>query len=118
VAAVRKVAEQAERVAPVFGASNAWLGLPCTFWPAKPDGKPGPIHAAGAPPILVLGTTDDPATPYRSAQALSRELKSGHLLTFVGEGHTAYGRRDECIDDKVDDYLVSLRLPQAGARCK
>jgi pimeloyl-ACP methyl ester carboxylesterase len=118
VAAVRQVAERAERVAPVFGASNAWLGLPCTFWPAPPDGKPGPIHAAGAPPILVLGTTDDPATPYRSAQALSRELQSGHLLTYVGEGHTAYGRHDECIDDKVDDYLVSLHLPRAGTRCK
>jgi pimeloyl-ACP methyl ester carboxylesterase len=117
-AAVRRIAARAERVAPVFGASNAWLGLPCTFWPAKPDGNAGPIHAAGAPPILVIGTTDDPATPYQSARALSRQLRSGRLLTYVGEGHTAYGRDDSCIDDKVDDYLISLRLPRAGTRCK
>jgi pimeloyl-ACP methyl ester carboxylesterase len=118
VAAVRRIAVRAERVAPVFGASNAWLGLPCTFWPAKPDGKVGPIRAAGAPPILVIGTTDDPATPYASARALSRELQSGRLLTYVGEGHTAYGRGNACIDDKVDAYLISRRLPRAGTRCK
>jgi pimeloyl-ACP methyl ester carboxylesterase len=116
--AVRKIAARAERVAPVFGASNAWLGLPCTFWPAKPDGKIGPVRAADAPPILVLGTTDDPATPYKSAQALSKELKSARLLTYVGEGHTAYGRGDSCIDDKVDTYLISLQLPRTGTRCK
>jgi len=116
-AAVRRIAARAERVAPVFGASNAWLGLPCTFWPAKPDGNAGPIHAAGAPPILVIGTTDDPATPYASARALSRQLQSGRLLTYVGEGHTAYGRDDSCIDDKVDAYLISLRLPRVGTRC-
>lgn len=118
VAAVRRTAAQAARAAPVFGASNTWLGLPCTFWPAKPDGKPGPIHAVGAPPILVIGTTDDPATPYESAQALSRELQSGRLLTYVGEGHTAYGHGHSCIDDKVDTYLVSLALPRSGTRCK
>ncbi len=117
VAAVRRIAGRAERAAPVFGASNAWLGLPCTFWPAKPDGEPGPIHAAGAPPILVIGTTDDPATPYESARALSRELQSGRLLTYVGEGHTAYGHGVSCIDDKVDTYLVTGALPRPGTRC-
>ena len=118
LAAVRKIAVTAERVAPVFGASNAWLGLPCTFWPAKPDGTIGPIRAAAAPPILVIGTTDDPATPYKSAQALAKELKRGRLLTYVGEGHTAYGRGDSCIDDNVETYLISRRLPPPGTRCK
>ena len=118
VAAVTSLAARAERAAPVFGASGVWLGLPCTFWPAKPDGRPGPIHAAGAPPILVIGTTDDPATPYESAKALSRELESGRLLTYVGEGHTAYGRGDACIDAKVDAYLIARQLPPTGTRCK
>ena len=118
LAAVRRLAARAERAAPVFGASNVWLGLPCTFWPVKPDGKAGPIHGAGAPPILVIGTTDDPATPYESAQALSRELESGRLLTYVGEGHTAYGRGDGCIDANVDAYLISRQLPRTGTRCK
>ena len=98
----------------MFGASNVWLGLPCTFWPAPADGKAAPVHAAGAPPILVVGTTDDPATPYASARALTRELRSARLLTYVGEGHTAYGRGDACIDGKVDTYLLSRRLPRAG----
>jgi pimeloyl-ACP methyl ester carboxylesterase len=118
VAALTRVAARAEQAAPVFGASTVWLGLPCTFWPAKPDGKVGPIHAAGAPPILVIGTTDDPATPYESAQALSRELASARLLTWVGEGHTAYGRGDACINDRVDAYLISRQLPREGTRCE
>jgi pimeloyl-ACP methyl ester carboxylesterase len=117
LAAVTRIAVRAERAAPVFGASNAWLGLPCTYWPVKPDGKVGPIHAAGAPAILVIGTTDDPATPYASARALRRELDSARLLTYVGEGHTAYGRGDGCIDDKVDAYLISRQLPREGTRC-
>lgn len=118
IAAVRRLAVRAARSAPVFGASTVWLGLPCTYWPVPPVGRVGPIRAAGAPPILVIGTTADPATPYASAQALARELKSGHLLTAVGEGHAAYGRHDSCIDTKVDEYLISRRLPAAGTRCK
>jgi hypothetical protein len=118
VAAVQQLAARAARVAPHFGASTAWLGLPCTLWPVAPDGAVGPVHAPGSPPILVIGTTDDPATPYASAQALARELASGHLLTYAGEGHTAYGRGDACIDTRVDRYLISLSVPTAGSRCK
>ena len=118
VEAVRRLAARAERAAPYFGASTVWLGLPCTLWPAPPVGKVGPVRAAGAPPILVVGTTDDPATPYESARALARELSSGRLLTFVGEGHTAYGRGDSCIDTKVDLYLTTGALPAPGTRCK
>jgi len=118
LAAVTKLAERAQRVAPHFGASTVWSGLPCTFWPVRPVGGPAPIHAAGAPPIVVVGNTDDPATPYSGAQALSGELRSGHLLTYVGEGHTAYGRGDSCIDDAIDSYLISLKVPSTGLRCR
>ena len=114
--AAQQLAARAARVAPHFGASTVWLGLPCTYWPARAVGTPGPIHATGAPPIVVIGTTDDPATPYEQAQALARELSSGHLLTYVGEGHTAYGR-DDCIDKAVDRYLISLAVPAGGTRC-
>jgi pimeloyl-ACP methyl ester carboxylesterase len=117
-AAVQELAARAARKAPYFGASTVWLGLPCTFWPAPAVGKIGPVRAPHAPPILVVGTTDDPATPYAAAQALARELKTGHLLTYVGEGHTAYGRGDSCIDDNVDRYLVARELPRAGTRCR
>jgi pimeloyl-ACP methyl ester carboxylesterase len=115
--AVQRLAERAARIAPNFGSSTVWLGLPCTFWPVPPDGRPAPVRAAGAPPILVVGTTDDPATPYSQAVALARELDSGRLLTYDGEGHTAYGRGHSCIDRAVDDYLVALKLPPEGARC-
>jgi pimeloyl-ACP methyl ester carboxylesterase len=116
--AVEQLAKRAARAAPDFGPSTAWLGLPCTFWPVKADGRPTPVHAAGAAPILVVGTTNDPATPYEQAQALAGELDSGHLLTYDGEGHTAYGRGHSCVDRAVDEYLVTLELPPEGARCE
>jgi pimeloyl-ACP methyl ester carboxylesterase len=116
--AFQRLAVRAARVAPDFGASTVWLGLPCAYWPAPPDGRPGPIRAAGAPPILVVGTTNDPATPYAQAQRLAGELDSGRLLTYAGEGHTAYGRGHTCVDETVDEYLVSRTLPPDGARCE
>jgi hypothetical protein len=115
--AVTRLAARAARDAPNFGASTVWLGLPCTFWPVNPDGRPAPVEAAGAPPILVLGTTNDPATPYAQAEALAEQLDSGHLLTYDGQGHTAYGRGNSCIDEAVDDYLVDLTPPLDGTRC-
>ena len=117
IAAVTQLAKRAARVAPHFGASTVWSGLPCTYWPVPPVSRPAPIHAAGAPPIVVVGNTDDPATPYSGAQALAKELRSGHLLTYVGEGHTAYGRGDDCIDNAIDAYLISRTVPAAGMRC-
>jgi len=117
LAAVEQLAVRAARVSPHFGASTVWLGLPCTYWPVPPVSRPGPIHATGAPPIVVIGNTDDPATPYEQAEALAHELQSGHLLTYVGEGHTAYGR-DDCIDKAVDSYLISLEVPAAGTHCR
>jgi pimeloyl-ACP methyl ester carboxylesterase len=117
VAAVQQLAARAARVAPHFGASTVWLGLPCTLWPVPAEGKVTPIHAPGAPPIVLVGTTGDPATPYAWAQALARELQSGRLLTAEGTSHTSYGRGSECVDGTVDRYLLSLAVPAPGARC-
>jgi len=117
VADVQRLADLAARAAPHFGASSAWLGLPCTFWPVPPRDKPAAVHAAGAPPLLVVGTLDDPATPYVWAKSLASQLRSGHLLTFEGDGHTAYGRGSSCIDDAVEGYLVNAKLPPEGTRC-
>ena len=72
--------------------------------------------ASGAPPILVVGTTGDPATPYAWAQKLAQELSSGVLLTRTGEGHTAYGK-SPCIDGLVDAYLLTLAVPATGTVC-
>jgi len=116
--AVAQLARRTARAAPDFGASTVWLGLPCTYWPVRSDDRPAPVHAKGAPPIVVVGTTNDPATPYAQSAALARELDAGHLLTYDGEGHTAYGRGHTCIDEAVDEYLVTLKPPPEGARCE
>jgi hypothetical protein len=73
-------------------------------------------HGKGAPPVLVVGTSHDPATPYAWAQAMTRDLTGARLLTRDGDGHTAYGRSG-CIRAAVDAYLVSRTLPAKGTRC-
>jgi pimeloyl-ACP methyl ester carboxylesterase len=117
VADVQRLADRAARVAPHLGAPTAWLGLPCTFWPVPPRDKPAPVHADGAPPLLVVGTIHDPATPYAWARSLASQLRTGHLLTFEGDGHTAYARGSSCIDDAVEDYLLTAKVPADGTRC-
>jgi pimeloyl-ACP methyl ester carboxylesterase len=109
-------ASAAARAAPLFGAPIAWGNLPCAYWPV-PSEPPPAITAAGAPPILVVGTTRDPATPYRWAQALAKDLASGVLLGWNGDGHTAYGEGSACVDTIVNDYLISLRVPRSGTVC-
>jgi pimeloyl-ACP methyl ester carboxylesterase len=112
----RSIASQAAKAAPQFGASIVWGSLACAYWPVKSDPLPK-ITAAGAPPILVVGTTRDPATPYRWAQALARELKSGVLLGWNGDGHTAYRMGSSCVDAIVNTYLISGGVPRSGTVC-
>jgi pimeloyl-ACP methyl ester carboxylesterase len=115
-----ELAPMAQRIAaeaPYFGAATLWLGAPCSVWPVPPDGSPAPVRAAGAPPIVVLGTTNDPATPLAWAEALAAQLESARLVVYDGEGHLAYARGDECVDRAVDAYLVDLEPPPAGLRC-
>ena len=116
VAGMQAVAARATRAAPHFGASTAWLGLPCAYWPVRAQEKVAPIHAEGAPPIIVVGTRGDPATPYTWAVSLAKQLDSGRLLTYEGDGHTAYGD-SECIDTAVNDYLLKLTQPANGTSC-
>ncbi len=116
LAAWSSAAAAAAKVAPQFGASNIWSSLPCAYWPV-PAVKPVPLQAAGAPPILVVGTTRDPATPFRWAQALASDLKSGVLLGWNGDGHTAYESGSTCVNTAVDQYLISLTTPRNGKIC-
>jgi pimeloyl-ACP methyl ester carboxylesterase len=116
VTAYDELAAELEREAPRVGASGAYFGLLCAFWPAPAVGEPRALVAAGAPPIVVIGTTGDPATPYAWSQALASQLESGVLLTWEGEGHTATAKSD-CIDDAIVDYLVNLTPPAEGTRC-
>jgi pimeloyl-ACP methyl ester carboxylesterase len=109
-------ARQATQAAPLFGAPIVWGNLTCAYWPVKSYPLPV-IRAAGAPPILVVGTLRDPATPYRWARALSSDLSSGVLLGWNGDGHTAYGEGSSCVDTIVNDYFVSLKVPRSGMVC-
>ncbi|MEU6508777.1 alpha/beta hydrolase [Streptomyces sp. NPDC046942] len=106
-----------EKASPVFGDYLAWAALSCTYWPVRATGSAHRIEAKGAAPIVVVGTTRDPATPYRWAQSLSRQLSSARLLTYVGDGHTAYGRGSTCIDTAINTYLLNGTPPSVGKRC-
>lgn len=112
-----EAAELAE-VAPTFGDLFAYGGLLCAQWPGDPAGNRGePITAAGAAPIMVIGTTGDPATPYEWSVALADQLESGFLVTYEGEGHTAYGRSNACVTEAVDAFLVDGTVPEEGLTC-
>lgn len=114
---VEKALPSFEKASPVFGEGLAWASLNCAYWPVKPTGEPHRIEARGAAPIVVVGTTRDPATPYRWARSLSHQLTSGRLLTYEGDGHTAYGRGSDCIDSAIDTFLLRGTPPAKGKRC-
>jgi hypothetical protein len=106
------------RESPHFGGYEAWALLPCAYWPVPAVTKAAPLRARGAPPILVIGTSRDPATPYVDAQRLAGQLDSGVLLSYDGDGHTVYGTgASSCVDRIGDAYLLDLKVPQAGTRC-
>ncbi|MFG2293517.1 alpha/beta hydrolase [Streptomyces sp. NPDC048603] len=106
-----------EKASPVFGAGFAWASLNCAYWPAKATGAAHRVEAKGAAPIVVVGTTRDPATPYKWAQGLAGQLDSGVLLTYDGDGHTAYGRGSDCIDTAINRYLLEGTAPADGKKC-
>ncbi|RJT79860.1 alpha/beta hydrolase [Arthrobacter cheniae] len=102
---------------PTFGRFLAFGGVTCAPWDYPPVMEPAPLTAAGADPIVVIGTTGDPATPYEWSTALAEQLESGVHVTWEGEGHTAYGRSNDCILDLVDAYFIDGTVPEDGARC-
>ena len=109
--------EQAKREAPIFADSAVGMDLVCSVWGHNGTRKPTQIHARGAAPILVVGTTGDPATPYAWSKSLAEQLDSGQLLTWEGNGHTAYGGDASCVNDAVDAYLISGTMPKKGLTC-
>ncbi|MBC7375085.1 MAG: alpha/beta fold hydrolase, partial [Frankiales bacterium] len=107
------LAERVRRDAPRFGPAIALSGLACADWPVAPVSTPHPVVGKGAPPVLVIGTTGDPATPYAWSVALAGGLESGVLLTYRGEGHTVYrAGAPACVRNPVDSYLLTGLAPQ------
>ncbi|SDS69799.1 alpha/beta hydrolase fold [Nocardioides scoriae] len=106
-----------EKVAPAFARVFAWGLTTCGSWPIEATEKPLTIDGAGAPPIVVVGTTRDPATPYKWAQGLAEELRSGVLVSRDGDGHTGFRQGNECVDTAIESYLVAGTVPRDGLSC-
>ena len=106
-----------EEVSPTFGAIFAYGLASCSQWPIHTGRVPAPIHAEGAAPILVVGTTRDPATPLTWARALADQLESGVLVTRDGDGHTGYNAGNPCVDRVVESYLVAGTVPDGPVDC-
>ena len=101
--------------APRLGA-NFGYGYSCALWPVKPAVKVG-VTGKGAGPIVVVGTTGDPATPLASTRKMAAELEQGILLIVEANQHTGYGA-NECINTAVDSYLIDLTVPVSETTCK
>ncbi len=106
-----------EKASPTFGKMFAWSLTGCASWPIKSAKRPHAVKAAGAPPILIVGTTRDPATPLAWAEGLVKELESGVLVIRDGDGHTGYNQGNVCTDRAVENYLVGNQVPRNGLRC-
>lgn len=117
---IQEVLDRLRKEAPLFSrdlTAEDLDGPGCEYWPFRTTEKPHAVRAPGSAPILVVGTTGDPATPYAASERLAEGFENATLLTLEGEGHTAYGRGNACIDDAVNAYLVSGTLPAPGTRC-
>ncbi|MGI8522876.1 MAG: alpha/beta hydrolase [Nocardioides sp.] len=106
-----------ERASPTFGRVFAWSMTGCRYLTVRSPLPRVTVDAKGAAPIVVIGTTRDPATPYHWAQDLARQLDSGVLVTRDGDGHTGYHAGNACVDDAVEAYLVGGVVPRDGLRC-
>lgn len=106
--------DKAVEAAPIWGRALA-SESPCSQWPVDSTNTPHKIDAKGADPILVVGTTRDPATPYEWAVRLNDQLADSALITHEGDGHTAYMRQNDCVDKAVDQYWLTGKTPDGDA---
>jgi pimeloyl-ACP methyl ester carboxylesterase len=102
---------------PTFGLGFALDLSICHSWPVQTGKGPVELTADGAAPILVVGTSRDPATPLAWAESLASTLSSGVLVRRDGDGHTGYGSGNDCVDETVEEYLVSGTVPDGDVDC-
>ena len=117
VAVMREKTAAIAEAAPVIGPYFGYGDLGCVNWPYQSDRERAEIHAEGAAPIMVVGTTGDPATPYEWAVALADQLDSGVLVSYEGEGHTAYNKSNSCVSEAVESFLIDGTVPASDPRC-
>jgi pimeloyl-ACP methyl ester carboxylesterase len=120
VSRTRALLPEFRKISPVFGEFLGWdtAGW-CHDWPVPGQFDTPEVAAHGAAPILVVGNTGDPATPYEGARRMADELGKGVgvTLTWKGEGHGAYGSGSDCVDSAVNTYLIDGQLPKDGTVC-
>ena len=115
---LEEIREQAPTIGDYFAYDDtAVLDVLCSNWPHPVADLPDEFDAAGAAPIIVIGTTNDPATPYANAVSLADQLESGVLISYEGEGHTIYAQSVACVDDAVDAYLIDGTVPASDPKC-
>ena len=117
VSVMKEQGKALTEAAPYLGPYFAYSDLSCLSWPFRSDNVPAPIAATGAAPILVLGTTNDPATPYQWAVDVASQLESGILVSRQGDGHTAFDQGNECVDAAVEQYLIDGVVPVSDVTC-
>lgn len=117
VAEIQDGAAKFLAASPVFGPVATWFPYGCSNWPVRSTLTTPDFAAVGAPPIVVVGTTRDPATPYEQAVRLAQELESGVLLSRDGDGHTAYSSGNACINAAIDTFLAAGTPPEDGTMC-
>lgn len=115
-ASLRTDAAKLAKLAPTLGPQLSY-DTSCASWPFQSTRQRTAIAAAGSAPILVVGTTNDPATPYVWAKSLAAQLKNGHLITYKGEGHTAYNKSNSCVNNAVDDFFTNDTVPSRDPHC-
>jgi hypothetical protein len=109
---------KAPTIGDYFGYDDTFvLEALCSNWPYPVPDLPTTFDAEGADPILVIGTSNDPATPYANAVSLSKQLSSGVLISYEGEGHTIYAQGVSCVDDAVDAYFIDGIVPSEDPNC-
>ena len=97
----------------------SWKDEACSGWPVTAsDDYAGPWNRPTAGPVLVIGNTGDPATPYQDSVAMSQELARGRLLTVDGYGHTELLNKSACAETYETGYLLQGTLPAAGTICQ
>ncbi|MEU8289702.1 alpha/beta hydrolase [Streptomyces pseudogriseolus] len=109
-----------EDASPLFGDTMLWDTLECTDWPVRGRAAHPDVSAPGAPPVLLVGNTGDPATPYEGAARMAERLGKGVgvELTYEGEGHGAYDSGNTCVREAVNAYLLDGTVPAAGTVCE
>jgi pimeloyl-ACP methyl ester carboxylesterase len=105
------------KAAPIFGPYLYFAGLPCKYWKVEPQLPPMPLKDIDTTPVLVIGVTNDPATPYGWAQDLAKVFVNGKLLTLNGDGHTGHNQGNDCVDSVVDYYFLTGKIGSGPLIC-